>query len=188
MNSPDKLASDMDNKDFQGAISNPDDLLDVTFERRMIKNEFKSEQEGKTVVEERDFIIIQSPGDTLNVIDTYATESYKRRFRKQWNSYIKNNHLEQEGTLLSEWGIPSTEHQETLARAKFKTVEQFAAAPFNIVQKMGMGFIELQDMAKKFVAAPQSRAPSRLEALEKSNKELQEKLNALLAKNDRKAG
>jgi hypothetical protein len=143
-----KLASDVDNADFVGA-RNPDDSLWVKFEERKFLNEFKTEQEGHPIFEMREFITIRSPGDPLTVIDTFVTEKHKARFPRQWAHY-KNTHenVMVDGWAIDSWPMVTSAQAEEFKYRKFQTVEQLAEAPFNIIQTMGMGYIELQEKAK----------------------------------------
>ena len=143
-----KLASDVDNSEFVGA-RNPDDTLWVKFESRKFKNEFESEKQGHPIYEMRDFITIQAPGDQLTTIDTFVNESHKRRFPRQWAHYqnTKNNEHVQ-GWAIDTWPVINAAQAEDLKYRKFQTVEQLAEAPLNVIQSMGMGYVELQEKAK----------------------------------------
>lgn len=143
-----KLASDLDNTDFVGA-RNPDDSLWVKFESRKHLNAFKSEQEGHPVYDMVDFVTIQAPGDQLNVVDHIVTDRDKARFPRQW-AHFQNTKTsgKMEGWAIEEWPLVTAAQAEELKYRKFATVEQLAEAPFNIVQSMGMGYIELQEKAK----------------------------------------
>lgn len=143
-----KLATDMDNSDFVGA-RNPDDDLWVKFDSRKYLNAYESEQQGHPIYEMRDFITIQSPGDTRTVIETFVQESHKKRFPRQWAHYqnTKTN-IDADGWAIDTWPVITAAQAEELKYRKFQTVEQFADASYAIVQALGMGYVELQQKAK----------------------------------------
>ena len=143
-----KLATDLDNSDFVGA-RNPDDNLWVKFELRKWPNAFKSEQEGHPIFEMREFITIQSPGDQLTTIDTFVTEAHKRRFPRQWAHYMNTRTNEGvQGWAIDTWPVVNAAQAEELKYKKVHTVEQLAELPFNVLQTLGMGYVELQEKAK----------------------------------------
>ncbi len=143
------LASDLANTDFVNSVPNPDDLLSVRFEVRRVKNTFKSDVTGVPVFEDRDFVVIELPGDKLNMIDTLATEEHKVRFTRQWQEFSLGREDIIKGTPLEDWQALQPGQLEELKYYKFKTVEQFANASFGLVQKMGGFYVALQERARK---------------------------------------
>jgi hypothetical protein len=61
-------------------VNNPDSRLNVKFYQRAVSNEFKSALEGRPIMEMADFILIEVPGNTHTVIDTFAATEHKERF------------------------------------------------------------------------------------------------------------
>lgn len=188
-----QLASDVDNQQFVGA-RNPDDMLWVKFESRKYENVYKSELEGHPVYEMRDFVTIQAPGDQLTVIDTFVTEAHKRRFPRQWAHFLntKDNEAPQ-GWLLESWPPINAAQVEELRYRKFRTVEQLAEAPLNLIQSLGMGFVELQNKAKIALnMSKDSASATKLEAELRHRDEqiaaLQDQMKVLLASKEEKRG
>jgi hypothetical protein len=62
--------------DIQGA----DARLVVQFYKKSVKQDDASNEAGRPIFKEFDFVRIMIPGDNLTEIDTYAQESHKQRF------------------------------------------------------------------------------------------------------------
>ena len=86
--------------DEQGA----DARLAVTFYKKEMKQDDESMAAGRPIFKEFDFVRICVPGDALTEIDTYANESHKQRFPRQWAHYQNQvgDHQDVVGTPLSQ--------------------------------------------------------------------------------------
>ena len=80
------------------------------------------------------------PGDNLTEIDTYAQESHKQRFPRQWAHYQNQvaNHQDIIGTPLDQWPQVSRSQAEELRGLKFHTVESIADCSDQQLQRIGM--------------------------------------------------
>jgi hypothetical protein len=117
-----------------------DSRLAVKFYKRSMKQEDESAVAGRPIFKEFDFVHICVPGDTLTEIDTYANDSHKARFPRQWAHY-QNQVGSQEvviGTPIEEWTIISRSQAEELKGIKFQTVESVANASDQQLQRIGM--------------------------------------------------
>ena len=124
---------------YQTDVNNPDSRLNVKFYQKAIQNEFKSALEGRPIMEMRDFIIIEVPGNNLSVIDTFAAPEHKDRFPVQWARYQnEKTDGDIEGTLLSEWPVLNSAVAAELKHFKFYTVEQVAQASDAQLNTLGM--------------------------------------------------
>jgi hypothetical protein len=157
------IASDVNNPNFAGA-RNPDAGLFVQFYEELVKNEFLTEQQKKPVFEPFDFVWIQSPGDQLNVVKTFARDEHKNRFPKQWAAYQERSKDNDKivGTPLSEWPRVTKLQCEELRGMRFYTVEAIANA--SDAQLNGIGMIAGQsaftfrDAARQFLSVAQADA------------------------------
>jgi len=144
-------------------VNNPDSRLNVKFYQRAINNEFKSALEGRPIMEMRDFIIIEVPGDNLTVIDTFAVDEHKKRFPVQWARYQnEKTDGDIEGTLLHDWPILNAAVAAELKHFRFYTVEQIAAASDAQLNTLGMAAgmspLSLRDKAKAFLSSAKGSA------------------------------
>lgn len=176
------LASDLDNPEFVGA-TNPDSLLTVQFYLKTIQNNFRSEQEGRKICDDVDFIKIWTPGNQLNIIDRPVHEDDKHRFPTHWAKYSagKQGSDQLSGTPLKDWPLLTPAQAEELRYLKFFTVDQIAGASddnaMRLTALVGMSGYALRDRAKNFLAVAKGEAVN--SHLEEQNKSLQSQLDAL---------
>jgi hypothetical protein len=144
-------------------LNNPDSRLNVKFYQRAIENQFKSALEGRPIMEMRDFIIIEVPGDNLTVIDTFAVDEHKKRFPIQWARYDnEKTDGDVEGTLLHDWPVLNAAVAAELKHFRFYTVEQIAEASDAQLNTLGMAAgmspLALRDKAKAFLSTAKGSA------------------------------
>ena len=122
--------------DVQGA----DARLAVQFYKKSVKQDIASDEAGRPIFKEFDFVKIMIPGDNLTEIDTYAQESHKQRFPRQWAHYQNqvSNHEDIVGTPLDQWPQVTRSQAEELRGLKFHTVEAIADCSDQQLQRIGM--------------------------------------------------
>src|SRR5690242_19824624 len=70
------------------ASSGPgDNQMIVGFYPKSIVNVAESKAKGRRICETKDFVKIQHPGETLNIVDRPATDQDKARWPRQWAQY-----------------------------------------------------------------------------------------------------
>ena len=122
--------------DTQGA----DARLAVQFYKKSLKQDIASDEAGRPIFKEFDFVRIMIPGDNLTEIDTYAQESHKQRFPRQWAHYQNQvaNHEDIIGTPLDQWPQVTRSQADELRGLKFHTVESIADCSDQQLQRIGM--------------------------------------------------
>lgn len=176
------LASDAQNPNFMGA-HNPDSRLAVQFYSRLVQNDFETHKQQRPIHESMDFVKIMTPGDKLNIIDTYAREDHKNRFPIQWQAYKNrgdaNTHII--GTPITDWPRISASQAEELRGLKFYTVEAIAQASDAQLQGIGMiagmSAYTFRDDAKRFLSV--AEAASKLTEADKRVAESEAKIKAM---------
>lgn len=172
------IASDANNPNFVGA-HNPDAALVVKFYARAVHQPFRSQQEGRPIYADVDYIQIFTPGNQLNIIDTPVRDEHKARFPQQFAQYTagKGNGMEA-GTPVNQWPFLSAAQAEEFRALKFFTVEQLANASDGQLQGLGMvGGMNphgIRERAKAFLSAAAGNAPAEAQAQE--NAELKQRL------------
>lgn len=132
------LATDDLNPNFLGA-SNPDRALMVKFYSRAVQNNFKTQQQGRPIFDDVDYITIMTPGNSLNIIDTPVRPEHRARFAQEWARYKETKQeASTSGTPLSAWPILTAAQVEELRGVKFYTVEMIANASDEQLQVIGM--------------------------------------------------
>jgi hypothetical protein len=122
--------------DTQGA----DARLAVQFYKKSVKQDIASDEAGRPIFKEFDFVRIMIPGDNLTEIDTYAQESHKQRFPRQWAHYQNQvvGHQDIVGTPLDQWPQVTRSQADELRGLKFHTVESIADCSDQQLQRIGM--------------------------------------------------
>jgi hypothetical protein len=117
-----------------------DSRLAVTFYKRSMKQDDASLEAGRPIFKEFDFVRIMVPGDALTEIDTYANDSHKQRFPRQWAHYMNQvgDHQDIIGTPLEQWTQITRSQAEELRGLKFPTVESIAHCSDQQLQRIGM--------------------------------------------------
>jgi hypothetical protein len=171
---------------------NADSRLAVTFYKRSVKQEDESVAAGRPIFKEFDFVRICVPGDNLTEIDTYAQESHKSRFPRQWAHYMNQTAGQEQiiGTPIEEWTLISRSQAEELKGIKFRTVEDVANCSDLQLQRIGMiagmsphGF---RDKAKQFLnlaseSAEVAQKEAEMQALREENAKIKAETDAKLA-------
>jgi ElaB/YqjD/DUF883 family membrane-anchored ribosome-binding protein len=175
--------------DIQGA----DARLAVQFYKKSVKQEDASIEAGRPIFKEFDFVRIMIPGDNLTEIDTYAQESHKQRFPRQWMHYQNQvaNHQDIVGTPLEQWPQITRSQAEELRGLKFHTVESIADCSDQQLQRIGMvaGMSphNFRQKAKAFLnlandSAEVAQREAELQALRAENDKIKAETDAKLSK------
>jgi hypothetical protein len=173
-----------------GKQHSDDDKLRVRFSVQAVKHDKKSEEAGRAIYYDQEFIQIIIPGS--RDISTFALDDhYKRRFKKRYDDWKANQEGEQkiEGTILAELPWMTKSQIAELNYCNVRTVEELAAMSDANAQQF-MGNFKLRERAKNFLAAAAGEAPAiKLQAaLEERDNHIQvlerkvEELNAAFAR------
>jgi len=170
------MAIDSDNQDA-------DSRLAVKFYKRAVQLEHESNEAGRPIFKDFDFVRIMVAGDNLTEIDTFARESHIQRFPKQWLQYqaSQDSSSDMMGTPLEQWTLISQSQAQELKGIKFYTVESIANASDYQLQRIGMiaGMQphSFRDKAKSYLnlATETADASKRDEEINKLKQELAKK-------------
>jgi hypothetical protein len=128
-----------------------DDKLIVGFYKKSIPNAAKSREMGVPFHESRDFVKIQHPGETLNVVDRPVLDDDKRRWPRQWDNYQRGVNQIPDGIPLSLL-FPAAPHIVTMMRGyNIHTVEQLANLSGEAISTVGMGAQDWVNAAKRYM-------------------------------------
>ena len=158
------LASDVNNPEFTGMVSNPDSALIVTFYVKPVQNIFASSKAGRPIYEDVTYLTINVPGLKDMQVDRPAYEADKRRFPLQWQHFENRTKgdAREIGTPLSEWQQLTRSQAEEFKALKFFTVESIANASDANVSALGMiggmSPYALREKARAFLKASQDSA------------------------------
>jgi hypothetical protein len=127
--------------------------LHVEFYIDALQNGFKTEEAGRPIFEDREFVRILIPGDNKTIIERHASDEDKQRFALEYARF-KNGMKELDqmgGTPLSQWPAISRSMLKEFAYFNIHTVEQLAGLSDIGKQSFGMGASEWSAKAKAYL-------------------------------------
>lgn len=151
--------------------------LYVEFYEDALEIPFKSEQAGRPVYEQREFIRIIVPGDSTNIIERLVNEQDRNDFPRQYDRFKKGQAAVIEGTPLTMWPVVNKSQVKECEYHEIRSVEQLAQASDSVCNRMGMGYMELRNKARAWLAAAKDASIVTQQAAE--NNRLQGEIEAL---------
>jgi len=134
------------------AASGPgDDRLIVGFYPKSIVNVAASRAAGKRVCETKDYVKIQHPGETLNVLDRPVKEEDKFRWPRQWALYQQGKEQIPDGIPISLLFPSQPSITDMLTSNHVHTIEQLAALSGHAISSIGMGAQEWVNKAADYM-------------------------------------
>ena len=127
--------------------------LHVEFYIESVERAFLSEQAGRPIHQDVEFIKIMIPGDKNFSPEREATDYDKQRFPLEYARF-KNGLKEEEqavGTPLKAWPAISRSMAKDFSHFNIHTVEQLASMSDTAMQAFGMGAREWSTKAKAFL-------------------------------------
>lgn len=143
---------------------NPDMQLGVEFFTKAVELKNKSEEAGRPIFEDREFVRISFPADSKRELVAPAHEmhfvaharaqmTYAERFAASYDAFQGDVDNFIEGTPLTEAPFMTAAKVQELKALKVRSVEQLAGLPDSSMKKMGMGARDLRDKAIAFMDA-----------------------------------
>lgn len=160
----------------------------VEFYRDAVQNNFKSAEAGRPIFDEKDFVRIQTPGDTRTVIARVASDQDKQRFPRAWDAFSRGLEIAEQGTPLEEWPQVTRSQVKELKHVNITTVESLASVSDGNIQRLGPGYHQLRERAKQFLESADADAAAtewarEREAMQERIRLLEEANEALKAEN-----
>jgi hypothetical protein len=128
------------------------------FYKRAVHNAVKSAHEGRPIYEDLDYVRIQQPGETTQVVDRPAQNGDKQRWPAQWQAYAAGKDQVAEGTPL---GLLFPRHPSAVAMLQalgIMTVEHLANASATAIAAIGMHGQDYANYAQKYIHGATSGA------------------------------
>jgi hypothetical protein len=162
----------------------------VFFHTVQVQNNFKTMTEKRPIFEEKIFLKKLVPGDSTLVVDRPMREQDIDDFPIEWARFEQKKEQKVSGTPIDVWtAISETQKAEFKALHIF-TIDQFAQLADSVGNKI-MGFNDLRDKARAFIAAAKDSAvfdkiraetDAKLAQQEEEMAQLRELVNQLSAK------
>lgn len=159
--------------------------LNVTFHFRAVKNEVETNNQGRPIFDNIEFIKIMQPGDNKITIDTPVNDLYKKRFQDKYNKWVKTQENVVSGTPLAEWPYLTASQIAEFKAVGVHSVEALAEMSDVLAQSF-MGSHSIRQKAQAWLAATKdsSFAEKQVAELEKRDQqiaELQKQMAELMA-------
>jgi hypothetical protein len=114
---------------------------------KAVKNNFKSNAEGMSVYDQKEYVEILIPGDRNSIPIRPVNEKDKARWPKHYLAFKNNQVLAEDGFPLEQWPLIDLGQIEHLKQFNCRTVEHLSKLNDTHIQKMGMGVRALRDKA-----------------------------------------
>ena len=176
--------ADFDHNIFSAGNAETDKSTLARFLMRSVQDQAASDEEGRPVFKEVEFIEIRIAGNRTDYVCRRATWKDKERFPRHYEAFKKRIEQPEDGTPLTEWAQITRSQAEELAFFHIKTVEQLVACSDAAGQQL-MGFHALKAKAKKYIDGAKESVDNqtlRDELADRDNRieELEKRVNALV--------
>lgn len=126
------------------------------FYLKSVELTFRSQQEGRPIYEDREFVEILIPGDRRSQVHEPVNGDHQQRWPEAYKAFKDGREAPLEGTPLTSWPPITRSRAEELTYFNIRTVEQLAAIDDAKLNNLGMGARELRGTAQKFLEAARS--------------------------------
>jgi len=126
----------------------------VFFHTVQRQNNFKTIAEKRPIFEEKIFLKKLVPGDSTLVVDRPMRETDIDDYPVEWARFQQKKEQRVAGTPIDAWAILSDTQKAEFKALHIYTIDQFAQLADSAGNKI-MGFNDLRDKAKAFIAAAQ---------------------------------
>jgi len=162
----------------------------VFFHAVQVQNNFKTMTEKRPIFEEKIFLKKLVPGDSTLVVDRPMREQDIDEFPIEWARFEQKKEQKVSGTPIDVWSAISETQKAEFKALHIFTIDQFAQLADSVGNKI-MGFNDLRDKARAFIAAAKDSAvfdkiraetDAKLAQQEEEMAQLRELVNQLTAK------
>ena len=162
----------------------------VFFHTVQVQNNFKTMTEKRPIFEEKIFLKKLVPGDSTLVVDRPMREQDIEEYPIEWARFEQKKEQRVSGTPIDVWSAISETQKAEFKALHIFTIDQFAQLADSVGNKI-MGFNDLRDKARAFIAAAKDSAvfdkiraetEAKLAQQEEEMAQLRELVNQLSAK------
>lgn len=130
----------------------------VIFRTDAIQDFAKSQDAGRPIFKDAEFVEIHFPGDTTKVVVQRVRQEHIDRWPRQYEAFKAGRPAHLEGTPLSAWTALTKAQVKEFEALNIWTVEQLSNVPDNALKNLGMGGRTWRDRAKAFIDAAADNA------------------------------
>jgi len=129
----------------------------VFFHAVQVQNNFKTMTEKRPIFEEKVFLKKLVPGDSTLVVDRPMREQDVEEYPIEWARFQQKKEQRVSGTPIDVWSVLSETQKAEFKALHIFTIDQFAQLADSVGNKI-MGFNDLRDKARAFIAAAKDSA------------------------------
>jgi len=129
----------------------------VFFHAVQVQNNFKTMTEKRPIFEEKVFLKKLVPGDSTLVVDRPMREQDIEEYPIEWARFQQKKEQRVSGTPIDVWSVLSETQKAEFKALHIFTIDQFAQLADSVGNKI-MGFNDLRDKARAFIAAAKDSA------------------------------
>ncbi len=148
------------------------------FRKEAVHNEYKSAEQGRPIFDMIDMIQIVIPGDPKTSVVRLVKEEDKIRFAEAYAQFKAGQEMALEGTPVDVWPRLTIAEVHQLKRAGFYTVEHVADCADSNLGRLGIGGLQLRELARGFLEAAKNGGNA--ERLVMENSQLRSQLTSAL--------
>jgi hypothetical protein len=142
-----------------------DDALIVQFYLHPVLQEFESQQAGRPIYKDKEYVWIRFAGDRtkevrrkVDLIGRDGAAPDPERFPKQWMAFKISQVQVHEGTPLEQFPPLGASTVLNFKAYNIHTVEQLAAVPDSALHNLGTGAMQMREDAKAWLKAASDTA------------------------------
>lgn len=175
-----------------------DSTIMAIFSDEYVKNEYRSETDGKVVYDHFFQISLEYPGNNLSTFiyrfkpEEASASQWPQRFPRQWEAFKDQREQVPDGTPIEMWPPLDKKRVLELKASKIFTVEQIAGLTDMTGPNMGLDWRKLRDLAKatlepNLALAEVAKVTRENEDLKNQMEVMQRQISALAAAHEKSA-
>lgn len=142
---------DVDPATFQNPTME-DGRIYAVFFTDAVRDEHASNEQGRPIYKDTEFVRIVAPGDKTNVVVRPARDTDRNRFPRQYAAFKRGEQEQVVGTPLAQWPLMGRAQVEELKALGVITVEHLSQLRDDIKMKIP-GAMQLSQRAKDWLTA-----------------------------------
>lgn len=162
--------------DFDDQSRESDNKTYVKFYIRPLLDEAKSNEEGRPIYNDTEYVEIRTPGNETNIIRRPVSDLDRRRFRQQYMRFKEGESEQTTGTPLAEVPWITRSQVEELSYLRINTIEVLAEVNDDVCTRIP-GLFKLKQRAQVYVQQAKEAAPNL--KLQAKNEELENRLESM---------
>lgn len=123
------------------------------FFTKAVQNKAKSEEAGRPIFEDREWVEIIIAGDKGSIVERPVRDEDRQRWEEHYERFKKGQESALEGTPVEQWPVLTTAQVAELKALNIFTVEALAELRDSALTNLGMGARDLQAKAQAYLSA-----------------------------------